>query len=95
VLTNRFENSLCLTEDFVIPESEYVEALLLQECRAKFVGVNALSVLPTIDFNHQRVLQAYEVNDVAADWHLSLELQAQKTMRAQVIPKAQLSVGLL
>nr|WP_264299867.1 hypothetical protein [Microbulbifer taiwanensis] len=55
--------------------------------------MNLFRVLPTVQFDNQFRLQAYEVDYVSAYGLLAFELQAHQSLGAEKVPKALLSFG--
>ena len=50
-------------------------------------------MLSTVQFDHQKLLQADEVDYIRAYGLLTLELEAHETVSAQVIPEPRLGVS--
>ncbi len=72
-LANDRRDSLDLTQDLMVPETQDPESALFQPCRSTGVSVHLLRVLSTIDFDHELGLQAYKIQDIETVRMLSLK----------------------
>jgi hypothetical protein len=68
------QDALFIVEDVVVPEAEDAEALAGQICVSPSVGV--IAMLASIHLHDQAVPQTREIDDIAVDWELPLELVA-------------------
>jgi hypothetical protein len=84
------ENHLDLTENFVVPEAEYLVALRHEPAGARLVRLSlaGISVLGTVDFDHELGPVADEVGDVRPNRHLSPEMPSRNGHSATMRPEA-------
>lgn len=94
-MDDRLQDTVDVRQHFVIPEPQYVQALLFQRAGSTRVARKRLriGVLPAIDFDGERGFQADEVEHVAGQRVLAAELQARELARSQVSPEQGLGVG--
>jgi len=64
-------------QNFVIPESQNPESRSLQIPGAHCVRFNAISMLPTIDFDNEQLLKTYEVKNGRIKRVLATKLDSQ------------------
>jgi hypothetical protein len=77
-------------EDVVVPETQHAEALCRQMGIA-FQITGIIVVLPAVGLDDQSPCQTNEIDDVAVDRQLALELVAGEAFRAEDLPQAVLS----
>ena len=55
----------------MVPEANDAIAVIFNDCRSR--RVNFLTMLPTVDFNHEQSTVAGKVRDILANWNLAAE----------------------
>ena len=85
--TYPLQYTLHLQHHLVIPKPQQAIALSAQPCIPTSVVAYLRVMLPAVEFNDQSLLHADKIDDVAAYGFLSLEFNAHKAMRPQVIPQ--------
>jgi hypothetical protein len=88
---NRVDNTGCVGKYFVVPESDYPPALLVQIGCATLISRDVHGMLAAIDFNGQHSPDASKVDDIWPDWMLPPDLVGEFSL-AQRPPEALLSV---
>jgi hypothetical protein len=83
---NLVEKFMQLQEDCVVPEALLAKTLCFKKPRSQKIAFNLLRVMATVQFDHQAILQAGEVDDVGADTVLSSEFPSAQATTAQVLP---------
>ena len=72
-----FHHYINVIQNFVIPESQNPESRSLQIPGAHCVRFNAISMLPTIDFDNEHLLKTYEVKNGRIKRVLATKLDSQ------------------
>ena len=83
---NLVEDFIQLQEDRIVPEAQHAKTLRFKETRSQKIAFDLLRVLAAVQFDHEAVLQAGEVDDVDADTVLSPEFPSAQATTAQVLP---------
>ena len=90
---NSFLHGNRLRQDLVIPEPEDAEALRLQP-RGPLLVVRGLGlVMPAIQFKHESLLKANQVNDEPPQRHLSPKFARCQSAASQKFPQFFFGVG--
>jgi hypothetical protein len=89
---NHFEDAFGIPQDVIVPEAKDLKTSCTQP-RVALPIPCTVRMLTTIDLNHQRSIEACEVDDVAAERNLPLELVTCETMSAQPVPQAPFGVA--
>ncbi|OJW94099.1 MAG: hypothetical protein BGO66_10140 [Alicycliphilus sp. 69-12] len=77
-----------LHEHFMVPEPQYMPALVLQKLRAPLVMLHGtgLGMLPAIQLHHQPGLYTGKVRDIGADEVLAAEFVSVQLAATQMAP---------
>jgi hypothetical protein len=63
-------------EHLVVPKANDREAFCFEPTGAKFVGLGLLSMLPSVELDHQAAFEADEIDDKPAQERLAAEAMA-------------------
>ena len=85
-------DTIHISEDFVVPESQDPIALAAHEVITPLVVSARFGVLTTVDLDDEHRFQASEVGNVRSDANLATELVAFELPEAQVLPEPTLGV---
>jgi hypothetical protein len=86
-MPDRVSYGWCLSKYIIVPAANDIESLRTQPS-VPFLVIGAFSMLRTVSFDYQAALEVYEVDDVASDNLLALELVTSKSMASEDRPKA-------
>ncbi len=64
---DQFEHAVHFGKHLVVPESQHLEAGVLEESRTDLVHCDRLRVLAAIEFDDKFSIQAHEIDDVIAE----------------------------
>jgi len=92
LLNQRFENTLDIVQNIVIPETHDAVAESFKLFRAHPVLFNADRMLTTVNFNDQLYFERDEVGRIAGDGNLPLKLIAGEPPSAQTRPYQALGI---
>jgi len=90
---NRFQHRLRLSQNVVVPKSQYVKSSRLQAAIPPFIIVSLFNMLSAVKLEDKLRFQASEVCDVAGHWNLSSESMTCKLPSTQTSPEVPLGVG--
>src|SRR5690606_19359149 len=85
--TNPLQHRFHLPQYLMVPETQHPIPPRDQIFIPLAIPAGLLHMLPTIQFDHQEMLQANEVDDVAADGLLSLELESHEALGTRAVPR--------
>jgi hypothetical protein len=72
---NRFQNSIRIAQNIIIPESQYGKTLRFKPLGSDSILRHSLQMLSAIDFNNQMALEANKIDDIRTKRLLALELE--------------------
>jgi hypothetical protein len=75
-MPDAIDNAINRFEHIGVPESEYAIAVTVQRFRPRFIVLNGVAVLATIEFDHELGIVAGEVGDVSRERNLAAEVAA-------------------
>src|SRR6186997_1241704 len=87
-----FHHGLGIFQDIIIPEAQNPKPLALQPLITTTVG-RAVGVLTSVRLDDDFPIEADEIEDVAPDRNLALELVSAETVCTQKIPKPPFGIG--
>ena len=82
----------CLSQYRVVPETKYIEPKAREVFIPTGILCSLLSVLAAVYLDNEMSLQAFELNDVWANWSLAAKLEAAYLAHTEVRPELALCV---
>ena len=86
-LPDSFEHAFRLIHHFVVPETQHSEPLPGQPRITFAIIGDLIAVLAAVEFDHQGAFETSKIDDVRAEWLLTLEFQAEEAVGAQEVPQ--------
>ena len=91
--SNLLQHGICVSQHLMIPEPQYSITSRIQKLRPPLISLNLISMMSTIELNHQTAFRTKEVHDVPTNGLLAAKLGAVHLSVAQAHPQLALSVG--
>lgn len=91
--TYPFQNTFHVLHHIVVPEPKDAIVSGFQGCGARRVSFRLLTVMSSVQFNHQIFRAAAKIDDVATYYELARELETTKLSLSQVMPQLVLRRG--
>jgi hypothetical protein len=91
------QHAVHVGDEVVVPEADDAKARRLEPMRARFVAENVsiLSMLRTIDFDHEPCGHACEVGDIGPNGHLPAKMCSMHWPMTQTSPQPGFGIGLV